>query len=236
MLASLSRRFSRGLQLGVAYAYSKFMDITNGNTVLPLYQNPHTWSYGVDAADQTHNMTFNFVYNLPAASKVLPDPIVRYAFDNWALSGIAQFATGQPVAMSFSTTDGTNLNGGGDAQRMDICGDANTGGHTFSHWFNPAAFCRLGANDPGNAGKYNVRNSGVNNWDLALAKDFPMGSERRYLTLRWEAYNAFNHTQYATINTAARFDPTGLQTNALFGTVISTRAPRVMQGSLRFTF
>jgi hypothetical protein len=72
--------------------------------------------------------------------------------------------------------------------------------------------------------------------NTALNKDFPIKSEKRTITFRWEAYNAFNHTQYASVNTAARFDPTGAQTNALFGTVISTRAARVMQGSLRFTF
>jgi uncharacterized protein YodC (DUF2158 family) len=236
LLVSMNRRFTQGLQLGVSYAFSKYMDVTSGNTALALYQNPRHWNYGWDAADQTHNMTFNFTYNLPAPSKLAPNPVVRYAFDNWKLAGISQFATGLPVAMSFSTTDGTNLTGGGDAQRMDIVGNANSGGQTFSHWFNTAAFARPGLNDPGSAGKFNVRNPGVNNWDLALAKDFPVKSEKRYLTLRWEAYNTFNHTQYASINTAARFDPTGAQTNALFGTVISTRTPRVMQGSLRFTF
>jgi hypothetical protein len=61
-------------------------------------------------------------------------------------------------------------------------------------------------------------------------------SEKRYIELRWEAYNAFNHTQYASINAAARFTPAGVQSNTLFGEVVSTRTPRVMQGSLRFTF
>jgi hypothetical protein len=90
--------------------------------------------------------------------------------------------------------------------------------------------------DPGNAGKYDVRNPGINNWDMALAKTFPIRSEKRNFEFRWEAYNAFNHTQYAGINATARFDPTGNQTNALFVQVTSTRTPRVMQGSLRFTF
>lgn len=237
LLVSLTRRFSKGLEFGVSYSFSKYMDFTNGNTALPLYQPLRQWSYGVDGADQTHNLVVNFVYNMPNASRMWSNPVVRYTLDNWVLSGIAQFATGQPVAMSFTTTDGTNLNGGGDAQRMDICGNAYSGNiGTFSQWFNTGAFCRPRANDPGNAGKYNVRNPGVNNWDLALAKNFPIHGEKRYLTLRWEAYNAFNHTQYASLNTAARFDPAGVQTNTLFGTVISTRTPRVMQGSLRFTF
>jgi hypothetical protein len=237
LLVSLTRRFTKGLQLGASYAFSKYMDQTNGNTNLPLYQPLRQWSYGSDPADTTHNMTFNFIYNLPMASKALPNPIVHYAFDDWVLSGIAQFATGTPVALTFTTTDGTNLNGGGDTQRVDVCGNAYSGNiHTFYQWFNASAFCRPGTNDPGNAGKYDVRNPGVNNWDIALAKNFPIKSEKRYVSLRWEAYNAFNHTQYATLNTTARFDPTGAQTNTLFGTVISTRTPRVMQGSLRFTF
>jgi hypothetical protein len=71
---------------------------------------------------------------------------------------------------------------------------------------------------------------------MAIAKNFPIRSEKRYLSLRWEAYNVFNHTQFAGINTAAKFTPAGVQTNTLFGEVTSTRTPRVMQGSLRFTF
>ncbi|HLK61984.1 MAG TPA: TonB-dependent receptor [Bryobacteraceae bacterium] len=237
LLVALNRRFAKGLQFGVSYAFSKFMDQTSGNTGLPVYQPLRQWSYGVDPADETHIMTINFTYNLPAASKLVHNVAVRYAFDNWILSGVTQFATGQPVAVTFTTTDGTNLNGGGDAQRIDVVGNAYTGAiHTFSQWFNTAAFARPGTNDPGNAGKYDVRNPGVNNFDLALAKNFPVKNEKRYFELRWEAYNAFNHTQYAGLNTTARFDPTGLQTNALFGTVTSTRTPRVMQGSLRFTF
>ena len=77
----------------------------------------------------------------------------------------------------------------------------------------------------------------MNNVDLALVKRFAVKSEKRYFQLRWEAYNGFNHTQYAGINTSARYDLTsGQQVNPLFGQVSSTRSPRVMQGSLRFTF
>ena len=237
LFVTLNRRFA-GLDLGVSYSYSKFLDVTNGNTNIPLYQNWHNWNYGSDPSDQTHNFVVNYVYRIPNASKVLgKNPLVRYVLDGWTVSGIAQFTTGLPVAMSFSTTDGANLNGGGDAQRMNACGDAYSGSiHTFSQWFNTAAFCRPGSNDPGNLGKYTVRNPGVNNFDTALTKNFPVKSDKRYFSLRWEAYNTFNHTQFSSVNTAARFQPNGLQVNALFGTVVATRAPRVMQGSLRFTF
>lgn len=234
LMVGLNRRVFRGFQIGVAYAFSKYMDFTG----IPIYRPLRTWSYGLDGSDQTHNMSVNFIYNIPKPSKLLPSPVVHHALDNWVLSGIAQFVTGTPVAVGFSTTDGTDETGGGDGQRIDVIGNAYAPGtgHTFYHWFNTAAFARPGMNDPGNAGKYDVRNPGVNNWDLALSKDFPVKSERRYFALRWEAYNAFNHTQYSGINATARFDPAGNQTNALFGQVTSARNARVMQGSLRFTF
>ena len=153
------------------------------------------------------------------------------------LSGISQFSSGTPAAISFTTTNSANLNGGGDPQRVNGVGDAFSGNiHTFGQWFNTAAFALPGMNDPGNAGKYDVRQPGVNNNDMAISKNFNVRSEKRVITFRWEAYNVFNHTQYATINTAAKYTPQGVQTNALFGQVITTRTPRVMQGSLRFTF
>jgi len=158
-------------------------------------------------------------------------------FDDWTLTGIAQWVSGTPASIGFSTVQGTDLTGGGDGQRVNVVGNPNANGSTFYAWFNPAAFAVPGKGDPGNAAKNSVRNPGVHNTDLSLSKRFPVKSERRYFQLRWETYNTFNHTQYSGINTAARFDlTTGAQVNALFGQVGSTRTPRVMQGSLRFTF
>ena len=235
LLLSINRRFAKGLQLGVAYSYSKYMDYTsNGiNTTMPVYRPLRSWLYGLDAADQTHNLVVNYTYETPRLQRM--HAVVRHVAGSWQLSGIAQFVSGTPAAISLTTVDGTDLTGGGDGQRVNVVGDAKNDS-TFFQWFNPAAFARPGKNDPGNAGKWSVRNPGVNNWDLALSKQFPLHSERRLFQFRWEAYNAFNHTQYTGLNTTARFDLAGLQTNALFGQVTSTRAPRVMQGSLRFIF
>ncbi len=234
LLLAINRRFSNGLQFGFSYTFSKFMDY-NG---IPIYAPLRAWSYGFDGSDQTHNAVLNFTYNLPSLSRRLNDnKVVKWMFDNWTLAGIAQWVSGTPAAISFSTVQGTDLTGGGDGQRVNVVGDPNANGSTFSAWFNPAAFAVPGKGDRGNAAKNSVRNPGVNNEDLTLEKRFPLKSEKRYFTFRWEAYNAFNHTQYSGINTAARYDlTTGAQVNSLFGQVTSTRAPRIMQGSLRFTF
>ena len=234
LLLSINRRFAHGFQFGLAYTLSKYLDYTS----IAVYRPLRTWSYGFDGADQTHNVVVNFTYQLPNPSKMAHNNrIVKFAADDWMLSGIAQFVSGTPASIGLSTVQGTDLTGGGDGQRVNVVGNPNLNGSTFYAWFNPAAFALPGKGDPGNASKNSVRNPGVENFDFSLAKRFAVSGEKRYFQLRWEAYNAFNHTQYNGINAAAKFDiTTGQQVNTQFGQVTSTRAPRVMQGSLRFIF
>ena len=58
----------------------------------------------------------------------------------------------------------------------------------------------LGSNGIGN--RNYVRNPGINNTDISVYKNFPVGNTEkgRYLQLRVEAFNVFNHTQYSGIN------------------------------------
>jgi len=207
-------------------------------TGIPIYRPLRQWAYGFDGSDQTHNAVLNFSYTVPSASKYLAgNKLARWTLDSWNLSGISQWVSGTPATIGLSTVQGTDLTGGGDGQRVNIVGNPNSNGSTFYSWFNTAAFAVPGKGDPGNAAKNSIRNPGVNNVDLALQKKFPIKDEKRFFQFRWEAYNAFNHTQYSGLDTSAKFDlTTGAQTNARFGQVISTRTPRVMQGSLRFTF
>jgi hypothetical protein len=67
-------------------------------------------------------------------------------------------------------------------------------------------------------------------------KNFPLGTETRHLQILAEFNNAFNHTQFQTVNSNATFNPAGQQVNALFGQVTAARAPRVIQLSARFMF
>jgi hypothetical protein len=106
----------------------------------------------------------------------------------------------------------------------------------FERWFNTQAFARPARGDFGNAPKDVFRSPGINNWDLTFLKKIALGSERRYLQLRWEMYNAFNHTQFQGVDSTARFDPAGNQVNARFGQLISARFPRVMQAGLHLYF
>ena len=60
--------------------------------------------------------------------------------------------------------------------------------------------------------------------------------EQRYLQFRFETYNTFNHTQFSGVDTAARFDAAGVQTNARFGQYTSVRNARQVQLGLKFAF
>ncbi len=233
MLLTINRRMGKGLRMGVTYTLSKFLDYSG----IPRYNDRRSWAYGYNGSDQRNNVVFNFSYDVPKLSKVKNNGFVRFVGDNWILSGISQFVSGTPATIGFTTIQGLDVTGGGDGQRVQVVGDPNANGATFNAWFNPAAFALPAGNANGNASKNSVRNPGVNNNDLVMSKRFPIKSEGKSITFRWEAYNVFNHTQYSGINTTARFDQvTGAQVNAAFGQVTGTRAARVMQGVLRFEF
>lgn len=236
---SVNRRFKQGLQFGVAYTWSKSMDYTSGdNGGLPIYQAYRTWSYGLAAFDQTHVAVINYIWDLPRASRLMPNRVVKAVFDNWQFSGITTLASGTPASIALATSDNFDFSGGGDGTRVNITGPAQyPKNRTTLQWLDPSIAARPARGEFGNVGKWTHRNPGIHNWDMTLFKNIPLrGENGPKLQFRWEAYNVFNHTQYAGIDNTARFNAAGQQINTTFGQVTSTRPPRQMQGSLRFQF
>ncbi len=237
--ATLNRRFKKNLEFGVSYTWSKTMDLgDNDGALIATYINPRVWNYGKAGFDQTHVFVVNYVYDLPKASAHWNNLFSRLALDNWEVSGVTTFASGFPTGIGLTTTDGANITGGGDGARVVVTGKAQKdfGDRTFNQFFNPNVFARPAQGTFGNAPKDVFRGPGINNWDISLFKNFRLGSEQRVFQLRGEAYNAFNHSQWSGVNTAARFDPSGNQVNTLFGTVSAARPPRLVQVALRLQF
>jgi hypothetical protein len=237
-----NRRFTRGLQFGVAYTLSRSRDYTSAQETgtspgrLPTYADVRDWTYGHSSFDQTHVAVINYTWDLPKASTLWNNPVIRGVLDNWQLSGITAFASGTPSGVSLALVDsGTDLTGGGDGTRVVVTGDPSIDNPSFTQWFNTSVFARPAKGDTGNGKKDVVRLPGTNNTDVTLFKRIPFGG-RRALQLRWEIYNVFNHTQFNGVDTTARFDATGKQVNTTFGQVTSTRSPRIMQASVRFSF
>ena len=236
---SLNRRFTRNLQYGVSYTWSKSMDTgSNDGATVATWISPRVWNYGKSSFDQTHVFVANYVYDIPKLSRFWNNAVSRQVLDRWELSGVTTFASGFPLGLSYSTTDGRDITGGGDGSRVVVTGVAEKsfGDRSFNEFFNTKVFARPAQGTFGNAPKDVFRGPGIASWDISLFKNFAIFSESRILQFRAEAYNAFNHSQWAGVNTAARFDPAGNQVNAQFGQVTSTRPPRVMQLALRFQF
>ena len=190
---SATHRFTAGVEFGVAYTWSKAMDLTDGEGgLLSTYVPDRVWSYGLAGYDQSQMLVFNYVWPLPKTSHVVPR-FARAVLDNWQVSGVTSFATGLPQGVNVNTTDGADLTGGGDGVRTDILGPAQLsyGDRSFSRWFNTAALGRPAQGTFGNASKAVFRGPGVSNWDLSIMRNFSLGSESRYVQLRGEFYNAF---------------------------------------------
>src|SRR5207244_2592763 len=101
-----------------------------------------------------HVFTFNYTYDLPHASRIMPNPVAHHLLDNWEISGITSFASGVPNNISLQLTDNADLVGGGDGVRANITGDPRIahGDRGFAAMFNPAVFARPARGDAGNIG------------------------------------------------------------------------------------
>ena len=234
----VTRRFSGGFQFGFSYTLSQAKDYASTDTAeLPLYQSFDTWSYGLSSFDQTHVAVINYTWDLPDASRLWKNKVVGAVLDGWQLSGITAFASGTPNGITLQTAENFDFTGGGDGTRVIVTGDPtlSAGDRSLDKWFDTSVFRRPARNEIGNSTKDVIRQPGTHVWDMTIFKNVSVGG-RRSLQLRWEAYNIFNHTQFNGLDLNARFDAAGNQVNTNFGRVTSTRAPRTMQGSVRFSF
>ena len=239
---SANRRFSSSLSFGLAYTWSKAMDLVDGNNnnVNPVID-PRVRNYGKAGFDRTHNLTINYIYKLPGLSKRLGDnAVTRQVFDGWEVSGITTFLSGSPLGIGYGLVQGSDIiggSGGGLDSRVVLIGDPvlPKSERTFARFFNTSAVrpptrAEFGI---GNAAKDLIRGPGTNNWDISLFKNFVFGRDGAFrLQYRLETYNAFNHTQFNGVDTTGRFDlNTGAQVNALFGSYTgAANARRIVMG------
>ncbi|HEV2381056.1 MAG TPA: carboxypeptidase-like regulatory domain-containing protein [Terriglobia bacterium] len=96
----------------------------------------------------------------------------------------------------------------------------------------------------GYMGRNPLTGPGVNNWDLALVKDFAAPwflGEKSTLQFRWETFNTFNHAQFQGVNIGCGgLTPAGAPcsgpNNIGNGEIAGARSPRIMQLALKLLF
>ncbi len=244
---SATRRFTHGFSIGGNYVWSKALDYTDDTTgiELPTFAPRHAYSYGLAGFDRDHSAVVNWLWNIPAASKLWDSVLTRQVLDNWQISGIASFVRGQPYGIKLNTS-GVDLTGGSDLPRALITGKPVLphAKRTVLHYFDTSAISMPPANSPnsngqysnfvGNAGKVVFRGPGTNNWDVALFKNFPI-RERLTIQFRTEFYNLFNHPSFNSVDNEAIYSD-GAQTNGTFGELNGDAGARQIQLSGRISF
>jgi hypothetical protein len=249
---SITRRFTRGFSIGGNYVWSKALDFTDATTgiALPTFAPRHAYSYGLASYDRDHSVVVNWLWNVPAASKLWDSVITRQVLDNWQVSGIASFIRGQPYGITLNT-GGFDLTGGSDGPRALITGNPvlSRGKRGVLEYFDISTINPPAKNTPnssgqystfvGNAGKDVFRGPGTNNWDVALFKNFPI-KELVTIQFRTEFYNLLNHPSFNTVDNEAIYKyKNGIpaaQSNGTFGELNGDAGARQIQFSARISF
>ena len=233
-------RASRSLLFQTNWVWAKGLDDVGSTVQAALLD---VQNLGRDRADsdyvRRHSINANAVYDLPFGHNqhflaTMPRWLDTVA-GGWRVSGIWHYATGRYLTPTFTAAGGLSNN------RPDVVygvqANLPAGQRTPDEWFNPAAFAAVPAVDPvtklprfGNAGRNILIGPGTNNVDASIAKRFPLGAERKALTLRVEAFNLMNHPNYSAPNL-------NISNTSTVATITSVlRTMREVQFAARFDF
>ncbi len=208
---SLAKAPSRGLYFSLAYTYSHALDnassledsVANGygTNYVPGFENR---SYGDSVYDARQRLAVLYNYEIPLGFS--GSALLRSALDGWHFSGITALQSGFPITIY----DGGVYNSLYCDQFSFVnCPDVpNTStfhirtenprnpGH---YWFNTATFSQEPIGTFGNVKRNFFHGPGFNYSNFELYKNFTVGESQtpRYIQLRLEAYNAFNHANFA---------------------------------------
>jgi len=275
--AQVQRRLYNGLLFQVAYTYSK--SISDSDTLrdtLDLLDRRRGKS--LSAQDIPHRFTATALYDLPffTSGSGIRRTLLGgwnvggiYSYQSGTVFSVTNpfdtvgtgggVLTNADLGAPFQLLDPRENDGRAfniDAFRRIGAPITDTACRTVA---NPTALC-IPATDPrrfimsrdfrrGSAGfnQFRLGNS-VNNLDLILAKNTRIG-ERMNIELRFEAFNALNHTQFTTVDLNLGSTATctglpgavisgdcGLSSNPNFGKYTGARESRVIQLGARFSF
>lgn len=238
--ARATRRFSSGLSIDANYTFSKNID--TASLTADSFQIP--WQFAsieraISSLDRPQVFTLGLVYELPMGrGKRLfsQNRLLSAVFGNFQTNLLFSASDGVPLTI---TQINTNLVL--SAQRPDVIDPGNVSGKTSRPTFEgPGRRWLIAPSDPafpfqpssslgiGNLGRNTSREPGFVNVNLSIFKGIPIG-ERVRLELRFEAYNAFNHVNFAG-PASANID------NANYGLITGSAPARQMQIGARLSF
>jgi hypothetical protein len=212
--ATVQRRFKQGLSLGAAYTWSKALGTTS-DADFGGFNNivcSRCYDYRLLSFDRKHNLVINYLWDLPKFKT--DNRLVKAVVNDWQLTGVTTFQSGAPLELGFGIPDvntGQSINGSytegprpvltGNAQ-PSVNGGAKEGGSSLD-----ITKISVPNINPGPQPRSIVRRPGINVTDLSLFKKIPFGGEgSRYIQLRLETFNVFNHAQFDNFNSGLTFN------------------------------
>ncbi|NWF83619.1 MAG: TonB-dependent receptor [Bryobacteraceae bacterium] len=237
---SVNKRYSKGLQMGVAYTFSKTLGVADTDTAgLSPYFSPKSRNYGPLGFDRPHVFVANYIYDTPKFAEKIGVKPLRWVLDDWQISGMTTIQSGAPFTPGFGLVSSEEWTGSGEGARVNVVGNPNLpkDQRTFDRWFDTSVFTMPERRTFGNAGVNIMRHPGIHNWDISVTKRFPLFGEGRWIQFRTEMFNAWNHTQFSSVGSGTQFNnTTGVNVSPTFGVINGTRDPRLIQLSLRAVF
>jgi len=264
---SVQRRLSKGLQAGMAYTLAKGMGMqgydeytadpnvtmanVGGSAVVGGPDALHARYWGPTAVDRKHNLVVNYSYQIPSALKSVKG--VNWVVRDWQISGVTKFISGTAVNPSCSSTVAGVANSDptytGVTARCQLTGQPIFSGFTVDPdptvalHFNPAAFAMAQpisstVGNFGNAPLGLLRNPSWSNWDVTLARRFPVPAMGRKagVRLQFQAYNVFNQVEWTTMNTTLQFTTNGQLNSTNTGRYTAVNPARQLGITARFDF
>ncbi len=248
--ATLTKRFSQGLQVTGAYTWGISKDYYSGAAINELTNIPgdqFNWklNYGRSDFNREHRFVLSGVYDLPKFN--VESRIAKGILNNWQIAGIAVFQSGLPFSIidnpGNTVVSRANFNPAFNGQ-IECSGSTS---NCLAAYFAQGAFVfsrpilagntGIGAvnnpnfdpNNPfGNTPRNFLTGPGQKNVDLSVIKFIPI-NERFRAEFRAEFFNLFNWVNYANpVNNIALGN---------FGQITSaSTGPRVIQFGFKLNF
>ena len=229
---SLSHHSSKGLTVGAAYTWSKDLT-TNSNDRGTSASNSYNFKqdYGPSSTNTPQMLVVNYIYDLPFFRQ--QHGLEGHLLGGWEISGISSFVSGSSFQVTQPTDPFTSIgpNGLGIIQDGDIgIRPDQTGAihrsKSQSQWFSTSSFATA-VGHFGSERSNPLLGPGVQNWDLATIKNVNLGEHLRF-QLRGEYFNAFNHTNFSSVDSG--------MADANFGQVTAAHEPRRIQIGAKLNF
>jgi hypothetical protein len=219
------KRLAHGFQLQANYTWSRCMDTVSNGGFLPFaagailspLPNELSRQYGPCDYDVRHNLTAQYVYQLPLHFR---NPVLARALNGWQLSGTAFWHSGLPFSVLSApySANGNGIVQGAGPQYASVVAGVPLYDHNpipgvtqpgTIQWLNPDAFVSTvdpttgacaGGDSPancqfGNLGRNALRGPDFIWSDLYLTKWFPL-TERVKLRIDGQFFNVFNHPNF----------------------------------------